>query len=132
MNTDDDTIAIVTYGSDARALLQPTPVSDTQTIIAAIDRLQPGGSTNMEAGLRTGYAQAKAGFRPDGVNSVILASDGVANVGVDDPLLAIATDPGGSGRGSGGMTSKLIAARMASGSARKSSATGTRTTFNPR
>jgi glutamate 5-kinase len=38
----------------------------------------------------------------------------ISNVGVDDPLLAIATDPGGSGRGSGGMASKLIAARMAS------------------
>ncbi len=81
----DDTIAIVTYGSDATALLSPTPVSESQTIISAIDRLVPGGSTNMEAGLRTGYAQARAGFRPDGVNSVILASDGVANVGVDDP-----------------------------------------------
>ena len=82
---DDDTIAIVTYGSDASALLAPTPVSEAATIIAAIDQLVPGGSTNMEAGLRTGYAQAKAGFRQDGVNAVILASDGVANVGVDDP-----------------------------------------------
>ncbi|MGI9643735.1 MAG: YfbK domain-containing protein [Ilumatobacteraceae bacterium] len=82
---DDDTIAIVTYGSDARALLPPTPASDTQTIVSAINRLVSGGSTNMEAGLRTGYAQARASFREDGVNTVILASDGVANVGVDDP-----------------------------------------------
>ncbi len=82
---DDDTIAIVTYGSDARALLPPTPASDVQTIVSAINRLVPGGSTNMEAGLRTGYAQAQASFREGGVNTVILASDGVANVGVDDP-----------------------------------------------
>ena len=32
----------------------------------------------------------------------------------DDPLLSIAADAGGSGRGSGGMASKLTAARMAS------------------
>ncbi len=82
---DDDTIAIVTYGSDARALLAPTPVAEAETIVAAIDRLQPGGSTNMEAGLVTGYRQARDSFRQDGVNAVILASDGVANVGVDDP-----------------------------------------------
>ncbi len=35
-------------------------------------------------------------------------------VGVDDPLLAVRADAGGSGRGSGGMASKLTAARMAS------------------
>ena len=35
-------------------------------------------------------------------------------VKADDPLLAITADAGGSGRGSGGMASKLTAARMAS------------------
>ncbi|WP_040496287.1 glutamate 5-kinase [Ilumatobacter nonamiensis] len=35
-------------------------------------------------------------------------------VGADDPLLSITADGGGSGRGSGGMASKLTAARMAS------------------
>ncbi len=35
-------------------------------------------------------------------------------VEIDDPLLAVRADAGGSGRGSGGMASKLTAARMAS------------------
>jgi glutamate 5-kinase len=35
-------------------------------------------------------------------------------VRADDPLLSITADRGGSGRGSGGMASKLVAARMAS------------------
>lgn len=35
-------------------------------------------------------------------------------VRADDPLLSISADGGGSGRGSGGMASKLVAARMAS------------------
>ncbi|MDX2380766.1 MAG: glutamate 5-kinase [Acidimicrobiia bacterium] len=38
----------------------------------------------------------------------------VSLVRADDPLLAISADAGGSGRGSGGMASKLTAARMAS------------------
>jgi glutamate 5-kinase len=38
----------------------------------------------------------------------------IADVGVDDPLLSIAAGGGGSGRGSGGMASKLEAARIAS------------------
>lgn len=82
---DDDTIAIVTYGDDAAPLLGPTPVSDAATIIDAIESLSPGGSTNLEAGLQLGYRQARRAFRPDAVNAVILASDGVANVGVTDP-----------------------------------------------
>lgn len=38
----------------------------------------------------------------------------ITTVAVDDPLLAISATSGGSGRGSGGMSSKLTAARIAS------------------
>ncbi|MGI8985214.1 MAG: YfbK domain-containing protein [Nocardioidaceae bacterium] len=82
---DDDTLFIVTYGDEAEPLLEPTAVSETDTILDAIDELRPGGSTNLEAGLRTGYAQATDAFRPDAISTVILASDGVANVGVTGP-----------------------------------------------
>ena len=81
----DDTIAIVTYGSDASSLLPPTPVAEWPTIIEAIDGLAPEGSTNMEAGLLLGYEQAHQSFDPDAINVVVLASDGVANQGVTDP-----------------------------------------------
>jgi len=80
----DDSIAIVTYGDDARPVLPPTPVGETETIVDAIDELGPGGSTNMEAGLQTGYEQARSAYREDALNVVILASDGMANVGVTD------------------------------------------------
>lgn len=81
---DDDTVAIVTYDSNAGVVLEPTEVSDRRDILDAIDNLRPGGSTNLEAGLRTGYELANEAFRTDGVNRVVLASDGVANVGVTD------------------------------------------------
>lgn len=77
----DDTIAVVTYSGDGGILLEPTPVSETETILGAIDRLTPGGGTNLEAGLRTGYRLATDAYRDDAVNIVILASDGVANIG---------------------------------------------------
>ena len=82
---DDDTVAIVTYDDAAGVVLAPTPASERDEILDAIDRLQPGGSTNLEAGLRSGYALAGEAFRSDGINRVVLASDGVANVGVTDP-----------------------------------------------
>lgn len=80
----EDTIAIVIYGDDATPVLEPTPVAERDTIVGAIDSLRAGGSTNMESGLRMGYSQARAAHVEDGLNVVVLASDGVANVGVSD------------------------------------------------
>ena len=82
---DDDTVAIVTYDSNSGIVLEPTRARDRDVILDAIDRLRPGGSTNLEAGLREGYRLANETFRRDGINRVVLASDGVANVGVTDP-----------------------------------------------
>ena len=81
----DDTVAIVTYDDRSGVVLEPTEAGDRDEILDAIDRLRPGGSTNLEAGLREGYALASDAFRRDGINRVVLASDGVANVGVTDP-----------------------------------------------
>jgi len=82
---DDDTVSVVTFEDRARPILEPTPVRDTDRILDAIEELEPGGSTNLEAGLRLGYEQARAGFDEDAVNLVVLASDGVANVGDTGP-----------------------------------------------
>ena len=77
----DDTVSIVVYGSDARVVLEPTSGADKNRILSAIYSLRPEGSTNAEAGLRLGYRLAMQGYKPDGINRVILCSDGVANVG---------------------------------------------------
>jgi Ca-activated chloride channel family protein len=80
-----DRVAIVVYSDDTRVVLGSTPVSDRDTISAAIDSLQPEGSTNVEDGLRLGYTTAQESFATDRINRVILLSDGVANVGVTGP-----------------------------------------------
>jgi len=79
-----DRIAIVTFGSDARIVLEPTPADDDRAILAAIDQLQPDGSTNLEAGLRMGYDLARRTLSEAGIDRIVLASDGVANVGLTD------------------------------------------------
>ncbi len=77
----NDTVSIVVYGSEARVVLEPTTGSDSDRILDAIYSLRPEGSTNAEAGLRLGYGMAMEAFKSDGINRVILCSDGVANVG---------------------------------------------------
>ena len=96
---DDDTVAIVTYSDASGIVLFPTPVSERDVILDAIDDLEPGGSTNLESGLRTGYELASEAFRDDGINRVVLASDGVANVGVTDPDALAAMIRGDADRG---------------------------------
>lgn len=81
----DDTVSLVVYGSNARVVLEPTAASERDRILGAIYSLQPEGSTNVEAGLRLGYQMANSAYRSGAINRVILASDGVANVGLTDP-----------------------------------------------
>ncbi len=81
----DDLIGIVAYNTTARNILLPTPVRNGRTILAALNRLQAGGSTNVEAGLRLGYQMAQRQNEQGCINRVILCSDGVANVGETSP-----------------------------------------------
>lgn len=81
----DDTVSIVVYGSEARIVLDPTPASAKGEILSALYSLQPEGATNAEAGLRLGYKMATRAYDPNGINRVILCSDGVANVGETGP-----------------------------------------------
>jgi Ca-activated chloride channel homolog len=80
----DDSVGIVVFGSQARVLLNPTQARDSATILQAIDSLEPEGSTNAEAGLELGYDMARQRLGEEGINRVILASDGVANIGATD------------------------------------------------
>lgn len=77
----NDTVSIVVYGSEARVILEPTRGSDSDRILSAIYSLRSEGATNAEAGIRLGYNMAMEAFKSDGINRVILCSDGVANVG---------------------------------------------------
>ncbi|MCP4966325.1 MAG: DUF3520 domain-containing protein [bacterium] len=80
-----DTVAIVSYNTNADLVLRPTSVSERDEIIDAIASLDAGGSTNAEAGLILGYDVADDSFQRDAVNRVMLLSDGVANVGNTGP-----------------------------------------------
>jgi Ca-activated chloride channel family protein len=80
-----DSVAIVVYGSEARVVLEPTRGDRQSTILKAVHSLRPSGSTYAEAGLRLGYEMASRAYNPEGINRVILCSDGVANVGRTGP-----------------------------------------------
>ncbi|MER8833835.1 VWA domain-containing protein [Mesorhizobium sp. M0909] len=80
----DDTVSIVTYAGDAGTVLEPTKASEKDKILAAIDNLTSGGSTAGEAGIKEAYRLAQKSFVKDGINRVMLATDGDFNVGQTD------------------------------------------------
>jgi Ca-activated chloride channel family protein len=80
----NDRVAVISFGQDARLVLRSTSARDRDAILGAIDELEPDGSTNLAAGLRLGYEQARQSLTENGIDRVILASDGVANVGLTD------------------------------------------------
>ncbi|PZF76197.1 VWA domain-containing protein [Aestuariivirga litoralis] len=81
----DDTVSIVTYAGSAGTVLEPTRASDQAKILAALDTLSAGGSTAGAEGIRQAYDLATRNFDRQGVNRVILATDGDFNVGISDP-----------------------------------------------
>lgn len=79
-----DKVSLVVYAGRTAVELEPTSGKDKQKILAAIERLQAGGSTAGEAALRLAYQQARAGFIEGGINRILLATDGDFNVGISD------------------------------------------------
>ncbi len=78
----DDRVALVVYAGASGMALPSTPVREKAKIVAALEELSPGGSTNGAAGIQLAYDIAKANFVAGGVNRVVLATDGDFNVGV--------------------------------------------------
>jgi Ca-activated chloride channel family protein len=78
----EDRVAIVVYAGAAGLVLPSTSGRDKATILAAIERLEAGGSTAGGAGIKLAYDVARENYLPEGNNRVILATDGDFNVGV--------------------------------------------------
>ncbi|MGW6139716.1 YfbK domain-containing protein [Streptomyces sp. NPDC055144] len=81
----DDSLALVTFSDTAETVLPMTRVGGGRgRVHDAIDSLEPLSSTNLDAGVRTGYDTAVEGARPGATNRVVLLSDALANTGETD------------------------------------------------
>lgn len=78
---EQDRIAIAVYASASGLVLPSTPANESAKILAAIDQLDAGGSTNGGQGIQLAYNTAEKNFIDGGINRVILCTDGDFNVG---------------------------------------------------
>jgi Ca-activated chloride channel family protein len=76
-----DHVSMVVYAGASGLVLEPTKGDQQNDILAALDKLAAGGSTNGGAGIELAYKTAEQHFTKGGINRVILATDGDFNVG---------------------------------------------------
>ena len=79
--SENDRVAIVVYAGALGLVLPSTSSDQKERILAALENLEAGGSTNGGSGIRLAYQTAVSNFISGGVNRVILATDGDFNVG---------------------------------------------------
>ena len=79
-----DKVTIITYASGEKLVLPPTSGKDKDTILRAVNSLEAGGATSGERALRMAYEAAEKAYVKNGINRIILATDGDFNVGVAD------------------------------------------------
>jgi len=84
---DADRFSVVTYDNEIDVVVAGTDATAAARQMAAsrLRDVRPRNSTNLHGGWLTGCEQVAAGLAPDGVNRVLLLTDGLANVGVTDP-----------------------------------------------
>ncbi|AOA57737.1 vWA domain-containing protein [Acinetobacter larvae] len=79
-----DTVTLITYASGEKLVLAPTSGREKQKILKEINKLQAGGATAGEQAIQMAYQQAQKVFIKDGINRILLATDGDFNVGISD------------------------------------------------
>lgn len=95
----EDRLSVVAFDDEVRTVFGPAPAGDANATAAleAIGRLEAGGSTNLSGGWLKGLQYVQAGL-VDGVNRVVLLTDGQANAGVTDVAQLVAMAGAGNGK----------------------------------
>ena len=77
-----DKVTLITYADGEALVLPPTSGDNKDEILRTINKLQAGGSTAGESALKMAYEQAQKAYVKNGINRILLATDGDFNVGV--------------------------------------------------
>ncbi|MGP6423672.1 vWA domain-containing protein [Pseudomonas pharyngis] len=81
---EQDRVSLVVYAGESRVVLEPTSGREKTKIRTAIEQLTAGGSTAGASGIELAYQMAQQAFIPNGINRILLATDGDFNVGISD------------------------------------------------
>jgi Ca-activated chloride channel homolog len=81
----EDLVSVVAYDDEVHTVAEPAKGAAQATLPRQIEQIETGGSTNLSGGWLRGRELVAANLLERGVNRVILLTDGMANVGIQDP-----------------------------------------------
>lgn len=79
-----DRVSIISYANTEKLVLPSTQGDHKAAMMGAIDSLEAAGSTQGEHALRMAYHEARKHWQKNGINRILMATDGDFNVGVTD------------------------------------------------
>jgi len=85
----EDVVSVVAYDSDVRVVAEPASGAQQVDLSRRLEGIEPGGMTNLSGGWLKGRELVAAGAGPDGVNRILLLTDGLANRGIRNPDLLV-------------------------------------------
>jgi Ca-activated chloride channel homolog len=74
--SDGDSTSIVAFSDRAELIVSPDQAKDTANARARLSQLQAGGGTEIAQGLRMGLGEIQRNFSREGINHLILLTDG--------------------------------------------------------
>ena len=80
-----DTLSVVTFARTARLFVDGVPGDQAGKVAEEVSGLTPQGGTNLEEAMNLAYQTALRHYLANGVNRVVLLTDGAANLGDVDP-----------------------------------------------
>jgi Ca-activated chloride channel family protein len=90
----EDRLSVVAFHSETEVLLPSTKLegADVAELRQRIGRMEARGTTDLAGGLQAGLEELVRNFEPEGINRLVLLSDGVPNDAA--PVLPLATAAG--------------------------------------
>jgi Ca-activated chloride channel family protein len=83
----EDVVSVVAYDDGIDTIAMPATGTQQGYVTPLLQRIGPGGSTNLSGGWLRGRELVASHKRAGAVNRVLLLTDGLANVGITDPAL---------------------------------------------
>lgn len=87
----NDVLSVVVYDDRVDTVVPPQPVNDKSALKKSISSVRAGGITNLSGGWLKGCEYVKNQLDSQKINRVLLLTDGLANMGIQDPKVLTAT-----------------------------------------
>jgi Mg-chelatase subunit ChlD len=80
-----DKLSVITFARTARLVVDGASGSEAEAVALAVSEITPQGGTNLEDAMALAYQTAAKHYLANGINRVVLLTDGAANLGDVEP-----------------------------------------------